>query len=201
MTETGTRGDPSGSTGQGKLDEAKETAQQATQQAREQAGQATQQARHRASGMVDERSTQAGERVSQQADDIRTVAQQLREQGKEGPAKVAEQAADRTQRVGSYLRDSDADRILGDVERMARDNPWAVMIGGAALGFVASRFLKASSRQRFETSGGGQRQIPRTTRQASYGGRFETPDRQAAPADTAGVGTGSPSAGSPVGSL
>ena len=62
------------------------------------------------------------------------VAQSLREQGKEGPAKLAEQAADRAQRVGSWLEGSDGDQIIGDVEDFARRNPWAVALGGLALG-------------------------------------------------------------------
>jgi hypothetical protein len=143
----------------GKLDEAKA-------QAQEQAQQVADQARGRARSMVDERSTQAGERIGEQVTDVRAVADQLREQGKDGPAKVATQAADRADRLGSYLRESDADRILGDVERMARQNPWAVIAGGVAVGFVASRFLKASSRERYRSasaSSGGRPELPRTT--------------------------------------
>jgi hypothetical protein len=80
------------------------------------------------------------------------VGEELRKQGKDTPARLAEQAADRTERVGSYLRDSDSDRILNDVEDFARRQPWAVVAGGLALGFVASRFLKASSGDRYRSS-------------------------------------------------
>ncbi|HEY8581604.1 MAG TPA: hypothetical protein VIL49_01610 [Capillimicrobium sp.] len=216
MTDTGTRGDPAASGG--KLDDAKqqaaEQAQQVAGQAREQAQQAKEQVTQRASGMVDQRTTQAGEQISTQVEDIRTVAQNLREQGKEGPAKLAEQAADRAERVSSYLTDSDGDRILSDVERIARQNPWAVIAGGVVVGFAASRFLKASSQKRFESSSDFERyrapQIPRTTTPATSGvgvgtaGRDLTdtaPPTTPVPADTAGVGTGAPSTASPVGSL
>ncbi len=132
----------------------KEQAQQKAQDVREQAGeqvrQATGQARDRARDQVDQRSTQAGEQVHQHASDLRDVAQQLREQGKDGPAKIADQVADRAQRAGSWMKDSDGDRILSDVEDFARSNPWAVAAGGLALGFAASRLLKASSSQRYE---------------------------------------------------
>ena len=97
-----------------------------------------------------QRSTQAGEQVHQHASDLRDVAQQLREQGKDGPAQVADQVAERAERAGSWMKDSDADRILADVEDFARSNPWAVAAGGLALGFVASRLLKASSSRRYE---------------------------------------------------
>jgi ElaB/YqjD/DUF883 family membrane-anchored ribosome-binding protein len=122
---------------------------QAQEKVSEVAGQAQEQARSTLRDQVDQRSTHAGEQVSTQASDIRTVAEKLREEGKEGPAKVAEQAADRAEKLGSYLTDSSADRILHDVESYARSNPWTVVAGGLALGFVASRFLKASSSDRY----------------------------------------------------
>lgn len=188
MTDTGTRADP----GATRMDDAKA-------QAGEQAQKAADQARDRARGMIDERSTQAGERIATQASDIRSVAEQLREQGKDQPAKIAEQAADRIEKVGSYLTESDGDRILRDVERMARQNPWAVMAGGIALGFAASRFLKASSRKRYRSPAGGQdrsptRELPHETATAAPP---VTPATTTVPPDTAGVGAGM--GASPVG--
>lgn len=191
MTDTGTRADPG--TGDSRMEDVKA-------QAGEQAHKAADQARERARGMVDERSTQAGERISTQASDIRTVAEQLREQGKDQPAKVADQAADRIEKVGSYLTESDGDRILRDVERMARENPWAVVAGGIALGFAASRFLKASSRERYRSSNGRRDRSPTRELPRESAGAIPpvTPATTAAPADTAGVGTGM--GATPVGS-
>jgi uncharacterized protein YjbJ (UPF0337 family) len=145
--------------------QAQEKANEVAGQAQEKVQGAAQQAKGRISDQVDQRSTQAGERVSQQAGDMRTVAQQLREQGKDGPAKIADQVADRTERAGSYLSESDADRILSDVEDFARKNPWAVAAAGLALGFAASRMLKASSSQRYEqrSQDGVAGQLPRST--------------------------------------
>jgi gas vesicle protein len=151
----GTSAPPPGDTSQSQS-KAQEAASQATDKAQEVAGQAKDkaqeaagQAKGRVRDQVDERSTQAGEQVSTTASDIRNVGEQLREQGKDGPAKLAEQAADRAERVGSYLTESSADRILSDVEDFARKQPWAVVAGGLALGFAGSRFLKASSTQRY----------------------------------------------------
>jgi uncharacterized protein YjbJ (UPF0337 family) len=142
-------------------------AQQVADQAREKVGEAADQAREKAQGMasqaqerireqVDQRSTEAGERVGGTAQDIRSVAGELRNQGKEGPAKVAEQAAERIDRAGNYLRDSDSDRILSDVEDFGRSNPWAVLAGAVVVGFAAARFLKASSRERYAIRQGGE---------------------------------------------
>ncbi len=131
-------------------DKASQVAGQVQGQAQQVAGQAQGVLR----SQVDQRSTQAGQQVNTTASDIRSVAEQLRSQGKDAPARLADQAADRIQGIGSYLERSDGDRILHDVEDLARRQPWAVMLGGLALGFAASRFLKASSTQRYETRSG-----------------------------------------------
>jgi hypothetical protein len=117
---------------------------------------ATDQAKGALRSQVDQRATDAGQRVGGLASDVRTVGAQLREQGKDRPAKLADQAADRAERLGSYLTESDADRILGDIEDLGRRQPWAVLAGGVAVGFVASRFLKASAATRYEQRSRGQ---------------------------------------------
>ena len=142
-THSTTSTQSTGATGQVQ-DKAQEVAGQAQEKAREAADQARGQLR----SQVDQRSTQAGDQVNSTASDVRSVADQLRQQGKHQPAKLADQAADRAERLGGYLKDSDADTILGDIEDFARRQPWTVMLGGLALGFAASRFLKASSENR-----------------------------------------------------
>jgi hypothetical protein len=119
-----------------------------TEQAKEKAQEGAQQAKRTVRDQVDQRSTQAGERVGSTASDIRSVGEELRRQGKDQPAKLAEQAAQRAESLGNYLQRSDGDTILRDVEDFGRRQPWAVIAGGIALGFAASRFLKASSERR-----------------------------------------------------
>ena len=147
---TPTGNGPTTGSGPGATDQAKEKAQQAAGAAKDQAQQAAGQAKGALRSQVDQRSTQAGEKVGGFATDVRSVGDQLREQGKDQPAKIADQAAERAERLGSYLKDNDADRILGDLEDFGRRQPWAVIAGGMALGLVASRFLKASSSRRYE---------------------------------------------------
>jgi hypothetical protein len=134
---------------QGTAAQAKDKAQEVAGQAQEKAQQAAGQARNRVRDQIDERSTRGGQQVSTHAQDLRSVGDQLRLQGKEQPAKIADQAADRLERAGRWLSESDADRITSDVEDFARRNPWAVMAGGLALGVAASRMLKASSADRY----------------------------------------------------
>ena len=126
------------------------TVENARQQAKQTAGQARVKLREQ----VDERTTQAGARVGSTAGDVRSVAEGLRRQGKDKPAQYAEQAAERAERLGSYLRDSDGDTILSDVEDFARSKPWAIAAGALALGFTASRLLKASSAERYRRTSG-----------------------------------------------
>lgn len=128
-------------------DQVKEKAQVAQEKVKEGA----QQAQSRVREQVDQRSTQAGEQVSDTAQALRTTSQQLREQGKEGPAKAADRAADQAEKVGSYLSGSSADRILHDLEDLGRRQPLAAAGAGLAIGFLAARFLKASSQQRYES--------------------------------------------------
>ena len=121
-------------------------------QAQDKAKEAAGEARGRVREEVDRRSTEIGGRVGSSAGDARSVAEELRRQGKDTPARYVEQAADRAERLGGYLERSDGDRIVRDVEDLARRNPWAVAAGGLALGFAASRMLKASSSERYRSA-------------------------------------------------
>jgi hypothetical protein len=98
---------------------------------------------------VDLRTTKLGRQVRTNADDVRSVARKLEEDGNDAPAKIANQAADRVEAVGAYLTESDGDKIISDVEEFSRRNPWAVAAAALALGFAASRALKASSGRRY----------------------------------------------------
>jgi ElaB/YqjD/DUF883 family membrane-anchored ribosome-binding protein len=133
-------------------EQAQQKVQDAGRQVQQQAQHAAGQARNRIREQVDQRSTDAGEQISSQASDLRTVADQLREQGKDKPAQLAERAAQYTERVGSYLKETESDRILSDAEDFTRRRPWAVVAGGVALGLAASRFMKASGAGRYQRS-------------------------------------------------
>jgi hypothetical protein len=128
------------------------TADSAVDQARAKANEAGTQARDRVREQVDRRSTQAGEQAGSAAQALRQASDQLRQDGNEPVARGMEQVAQRVESAGSWLRESDGDRILREVEDFGRRNPLAVVAGGIALGFAASRLLKASSRSRYESS-------------------------------------------------
>ncbi len=130
-------------------DRAKEQVQQQAQVAQEKVQETTDTVRSRVREEVDQRSTRAGEQVRSTAQALRSTSERLREDGQDGPARAAERAADQAEKVGGWLERSDADRILHDVEDFGRRQPMAVAAIGLALGFAASRFLKASSRTRY----------------------------------------------------
>ena len=131
-------------------DQAKEQVRDTARMAQDKASGALGQARTRLREQVDQRSSQAGDQVSATAQDMRSVAEQLRGQGKEWPARLADQLADRAESFGGYLRGADGEQLLRDVESFARRQPWAMVAGGLTLGFAASRFLKASSSRRYQ---------------------------------------------------
>jgi len=135
-------------------DRAKEQVQEKAQVAQEKMQETADTVRSRVREQVDQRSTQAGGQVRSTAQALRSTSEKLREEGRDGPARAAERAADQAEKVGSWLEDSDADRILAEVEDFGRRQPMAVAAIGLAIGFAASRFLKASSRSRYELSGG-----------------------------------------------
>jgi hypothetical protein len=141
----------------------REKAQEVAGQAQEKAQEAAGQARGKMSEQVDQRSTQAGEQVSGAAQDMRSVSEELRKQGKDTPAKYVEKGADQAERLGSYLKEADGDSILSDIEDFGRRQPLAVLAGGLVVGIAAARFLKASSHGRYKSRIGSQGQ----TRQLS----------------------------------
>jgi hypothetical protein len=107
---------------------------------------------------VDERSTVIGQQIGSLAQDLRNVGDHLRDGGTAGGAAgYVDQGAELVEKVGRYLQDADSDRLIGDLEHYARQQPWAIAGAALVLGFAASRFLKTSSVRRYTSAyGGGQ---------------------------------------------
>jgi hypothetical protein len=174
-----------GSTTEQVKEQVREQAQAAQERARGAAGQT----RSRLRDQVDQRSTQAGERLAGTAADVRSVAEELRRQDKDTPARLAEQAAGQTDRVADYLKGASGERLLRDIEDFARGKPWAVAAGGLVLGFAASRFLKASSSRRYQAA-----QTSYPTYEEAEVGPYPVAEPAAPAADVPVVGTYDPAA-------
>jgi ElaB/YqjD/DUF883 family membrane-anchored ribosome-binding protein len=99
---------------------------------------------------LDQRSSEAGRQMQSTGKALRSSASQLRSEGKDLPAKVVEEVAHRADQLGGYLQSAQSDRILGDVESFVRRRPWLAAGTGVVVGFLASRFLKASGDRRYQ---------------------------------------------------
>jgi hypothetical protein len=116
----------------------------ALDEAKEAGGQVVSDVSSRAREELDRRSTQVGDRAGSAATDVRDIAQSLRDKGRDGPARLADDAAERIERFAAYLREADTDRIIGDARSFSRRQPALVVAGAAVIGIMAGRLLKAS---------------------------------------------------------
>src|SRR6187200_811649 len=91
-------------------------AQNVTNQVTEGAEQAKQTLLEQGREQLDDRTTTAGEQLSGFADVGRKVASSLREEGNEPHAKAVDTVAEKVERVGSYLKSADSDKMLSDLE-------------------------------------------------------------------------------------
>jgi hypothetical protein len=155
MNDSTRSSSPPGASPDGDTATAQDKIKDAGGQAQEKAQKAAGKVQDTVQQQVDQRTSQAGEKVSGTADDVRSVAEELRKQGKDGPAKLADQAAEQAEKVGSYLSGTGPEQMLHDVEDFGRRQPWALLAGGLVAGAVAARFLKASSRSRYQGRVGG----------------------------------------------
>jgi hypothetical protein len=138
-------------------EQVKERVNEGAQQIQDKASEAKLRTRERVREQVDNRSTITGQQMTKTGSALRQTAQQLRGDQQEQQAKVLEAVAERTERFGRYLSETDGDKLLRDAERIARQRPWVVAGGGAVLGFLGARFTKASSSRRYEADGNGSR--------------------------------------------
>jgi hypothetical protein len=147
MTDVTTESAPSSTSTTEKM---KERAGEGAQQIQEKVSEAKMRTRERLGAQINTRSTETGEQMTNTASALRETAQQLRNDQEEPQAKLLEQIAEPTERFGRYLTETSGDRLLHDVEQIARRRPWLVASGGVVLGFLGARVMKAASSRRYE---------------------------------------------------
>jgi hypothetical protein len=124
---------------------------------------------------ADDGRRQAADGVDQLASSIRRVSTDL-ESDQPSIAGITSTAAEQAERFAAYLQQTDARRLIADVENAARRQPILFLGGAFVLGLATARFLKAGAAS------------PSTDRYRSLNGTgFETPGSRA-------VGTGGRSA-------
>jgi ElaB/YqjD/DUF883 family membrane-anchored ribosome-binding protein len=136
----------------GAAEQAQEAATQVKEQAQEKAEEVKAQAAGRMRGQLDTRSTEMADQIAPFAQALHQAGDHLVGQGNESGGKAAHRAGDQVEQLSSYLRSSGSDRFLGDIEGFARQRPWAAGGIGVVAGFMAARFLKASSESRYTSS-------------------------------------------------
>ena len=167
--------------------------QEAAHQVQEKAGELRSNASSRVRQEVESRSTQVGEQTKVAGETLRKAGDSLREQGNEPLAGVFDNLAGRVENVGRYFAGADGDRLLRDVEQLARRKPWAAGGIGVVAGFLASRILKASSIRRYSSRFEGRtEESPATSRARTAAA---PPPSAAAPAVDPGPVVGTPVGG------
>src|SRR3712207_4552136 len=143
--------EPTSTGGQSQIGQAKEQAKQQTQQvaqqARQQASDLASRGGEQVKGQLANQKHNAAQRMSPVQAALRETGQQLRNQGQGPVAEYADKAADQVERFAGYLRENDVDSLLNDARGFARRNPAVFLGSAAALGFLATRFLKSSSQE------------------------------------------------------
>ena len=83
------------------------------------------------------------------AEALRRSGNDLGNEGNGNAAQLTGQAADRIERLGTYLEQKRGDELMRDVEAFARRRPWMLAGIGMLAGVAAARLMKASSEQRY----------------------------------------------------
>jgi hypothetical protein len=113
------------------------------------AGEAADRGRGVVADQISQRSMQISDQIGSASETMRRAAEQARMEGNTQHARLADQAADRGERVKHYLDDVEPEQLLSDVEDFARRQPWVVAGVGLFVGFAVARSLKASSGRRY----------------------------------------------------
>lgn len=100
---------------------------------------------------IDRRTTKFGNVIGGHAGTMRDMSTSLRDQGQDATAWLVEMAADRLTFVSTYLTEADGERIIHDIETVARKQPMITAAAGFIFGITAARLLKAGAAQRSST--------------------------------------------------
>lgn len=130
-------------------DQVKQSAGEVADQAKQAVGQVKDQAKQTAQSQLAMRKDQTAQGLTVASSAVHDLANSLRQNDQTSSyAQYADQAADRIQRIGSYLRGRDIGQIAEEAEDWARREPVLALGGAFVLGVLAARFIKSSRPQR-----------------------------------------------------
>ena len=130
------------------VDELTSRAAPVVDQAQEKTGQVLDQARQQTTTLLEGQKERAVDSLDTVVHAAHETSQQLRQQGQDTAANYTDQAAQRLERLASYLRSHDVDELVDQAEDFARRKPQLFLVGGVTLGLLAARFFKSSARHR-----------------------------------------------------
>src|SRR3954454_13163282 len=145
---------------------------QASEKAQEKATELREQGSERLRDQLDRRSNETGAQVRSLGQALRRSGSELGTDGNARTAQLTEQAADRIERVGTYLEQKSGDELMRDVEAFARRRPWMLAGIGMLTGIAAARFVKASSDRRSGSYAGAGRQWGAAAQPAPFQGEL-----------------------------
>jgi len=130
------------------MEQAKEQAKKVVEQTQQKAGEVLDQAKNQTKSWAEDRKQAVAQSLSDVAVAVMQTGENLRGTGSGAGnvANVTDYAAEVTDKAANYLRNTSVDRMIGEVENFGRREPMLFLVGAAALGFVAARFLKSSGK-------------------------------------------------------
>jgi ElaB/YqjD/DUF883 family membrane-anchored ribosome-binding protein len=137
---------------EGVRDRAASTLQEAASTTQEKAAELRSRGADQLRQQLDTRTTDVGRQARSVGQALGKSGESLQSEGNAQAAAVTRGAAERMERFGDYLERVDGDQLLRDAERFARQRPWLLAGLGLFAGLAASRMLKASSQQRYQSS-------------------------------------------------
>jgi len=117
---------------------------------RQEARRATEGIRTAVQEQIQGRLSQVGQQISSGASDLRGLGEKLQEQGREGIAHLASEAATKVEEVGRYFTDLDGEQMWAKASEVARRQPWLVVGACFAAGLLVARLVKASAQDEEE---------------------------------------------------
>ncbi|MGZ4135945.1 MAG: hypothetical protein ACXVPX_00060 [Actinomycetota bacterium] len=103
---------------------------------------------------ADQRTSAVASQAKTVADAMRQTSSRFNQEGQTPAARVTDTVAERVEQFAGYLEQADGERLMNDVQDLARRNPWAFAAAGLVAGFAASRFMKASRSDQTSSSAG-----------------------------------------------
>jgi len=137
----------SGQSGTGSLvtEQVKQGTQQAAEQTQQAAGQVAESAKSTAVSYADSQKQTATQSLHSVADAFHDTGKTMESSGPAPIANYANKAGDKIDELAQYLEQTSVQNLIGDAENFARQHSSLFLGGALAIGFAASRFIKAST--------------------------------------------------------